>query len=201
MGADHLGRLAGYSNRKEQRTLPDGRHPWVRLHEAEGRLAPAAEPFLAEVRAAMTAERAAPPPDRVQDEPGHGRRVLDTQPARTDATGPALTPAYLAQEFGVRAARILERQQARDGRVDPSAADWAVVGTMHERYPWLSAAQLAQAMRTGSPRIEERHRGHVADYVGRTVVKALRAQRESQESRTQGERPAVPSSGGDEPPR
>jgi hypothetical protein len=104
--------------------------------------------------------------------------VLDTHPAREGATGLQLRPEYLAQEFAIRAARILERQRERGDRPDYSAADWAVVGTMHERYPWLSTAQLAQAMRMGSPRLEERHAGHVADYVGRTVIKAVRAQQE-----------------------
>jgi hypothetical protein len=47
-----------------------------------------------------------------------------------------------------------------------------VIATMHERYPSLSTAQLAQAMRMGSPNLEERHHGHVADYVGRTVIKS-----------------------------
>jgi hypothetical protein len=103
---------------------------------------------------------------------------MDTRPARAGAAGMPLTPEYLAQEFAVRAGRVLERQCERGDRLDYSAADWAVVGTMHERYPWLSTAQLAQAMRQGSPGLDERHRGHVADYVGRTVVKAVRAQEE-----------------------
>jgi hypothetical protein len=107
-----------------------------------------------------------------------GWEALDTRPAREGATGIHLRPEYLAQEFAVRAARVLERQRERGGRLDYSAADWAVLATMHERYPWLSSAQLAQAMRLGSPRLEERHPGHVAEYVGRTVVKSVRAQQE-----------------------
>ena len=180
VGAEHLGRLAGYTNQKPARALPDGRHPWVRLHEAAGRQAPAAERLLGEVRARLESERGTRP--HLAERPTAGREwaALDARPAREGSPGVSLTPEYLAQEFAARAARVLERQRERDGRTDHSAADWAVVGTMHERYPGLSTAQLAQAMRQGSPGVEERHRGNVADYVGRTVVKAVRAQQEQQ---------------------
>jgi hypothetical protein len=173
-----IGRLAGFINMKPTRTLPDGRHPWVRLHEAEGRLAPAGERLLEEVRTRLEAGRTSHPQSAAAGRDGRGWEALDTRPAREGAGGVQLRPEYLAQEFAVRAARVLERQRERGGKPDYSAADWAVIGTMHERYPWLSAAQLAQAMRMGSPRLEERHPGHVAEYVGRTVVKAVRAQQE-----------------------
>ncbi len=178
VGGEHLGRLAGYSNQKQNRTLPDGRHPWVRLHEAEGRLAPAADRLLEEVRTRLEAKRSVHSQRAGTGGDGRGWEALDTRPAREGAIGIQLKPEYLAQEFAVRAARVLDRQHERDGKLDYSAADWAVIGTMHERYPWLSTAQLAQAMRMGSPRLEERHPGHVAEYVGRTVVKAVRAQQE-----------------------
>ena len=152
----------------------------MRLHEAEGRQAPAGERLLEEVRARLEAERDARPHLAERAATGRDWAALDTRPAREGSAGVSLTPEYLAQEFAARAARVLERQRERDGRVDHSAADWAVVGTMHERYPGLSTAQLAQAMRQGSPNLEERHRGNVADYVGRTVVKAVRAQQEQQ---------------------
>jgi hypothetical protein len=178
VGAEHLGRAAGYSNQKPNRTLPDGRHPWVRLQEAEGRQAPMAERLLEEVRTRLDVERQTRPHHGGSVHEGAGWAQLDTRPAREGAAGIQLRPEYLAQEFAVRTARILERQRERGDRPDYSAADWAVVGTMHQRYPWLSTAQLAQAMRLGSPNLEERHRGHVADYVGRTVIKAVRAQQD-----------------------
>jgi hypothetical protein len=178
VGAEHLGRLAGYSNQKPSRTLPDGRHPWVRLQEAEGRQAPMAERLLDKMRTRLVAERHIGPNSGTSANERLSWEHLDTRPAREGASGIQLRPEYLAQEFAMRAARILERQRERGDRPDYSAADWAVVGTMHERYPWLSTALVAQAMRMGSPNLEERHRGHVADYVGRTVVKAVRAQQE-----------------------
>jgi hypothetical protein len=178
VGGEHLGRLAGYTNQKVNRMLPDGQHPWVRLHEAEGRQAPRAVHLVDEVRAQLERARQAHPFSVAQVDDGRAWQHLSTQPARDGAPTVSLTPEYLAQEFAVRAARVLERQRERDGRMDYSAADWAVIATMHERYPGLSTAQLAQAMRMGSPNIDERHRGHVADYVGRTVIKAVRAQQE-----------------------
>jgi hypothetical protein len=178
VGGEHLGRLAGYTNQKETRTLPDGRHPWVRLHEADGRQAPMAAHLVEEVRTRLEAERHAHPLSDAQVDDGRTWQHLSTQPARDGAPTVSLTPEYLAQEFAVRAGRVLERQRERDGRMDYSAADWAVIATMHERYPGLSTAQLAQAMRMGSPNLEERHRGHVADYVGRTVIRAVRTQQE-----------------------
>jgi hypothetical protein len=178
VGGEHLGRLAGYTNQKPNRTLPDGRQPWVRLHEAEGRPAPAADRLLDDVWSRLEAERRTEPLEAVRSADGRSWEVLDTRPARDGADGVALRAEYLAQEFAVRVARVLDRQQERNGKLDYSAADWAVIGTMHERYPWLSTAQLAQAMRMGSPRLDERHARHIADYVGRTVVKAVRVKAE-----------------------
>ena len=87
VGAEHLGRLAGYTNQKPARTLPDGRHPWVRLHEAEGRQAPAGERLLEEVRARLEAERDARPHLAERSATGRDWAALDTRPAREGAAG------------------------------------------------------------------------------------------------------------------
>jgi len=167
VGAEHLGRLAGYTNQKPSRTLPDGRQPWVRVHEADGTLARGAPSLLAQVRAHLDVERSTRPTVGAGNAPHwHLLTAADgAVPERLEG---------LAQEFASRMANVLERQRERAGRVDYSAADWAVVGTLHARYPQTSPALLAQAMRLGSPHLDERHRGHVADYVGRTVMKAVR---------------------------
>jgi hypothetical protein len=169
VGAEHLGRLAGYTNQKPSRTLPDGRQPWVRLQQADGQQARGAEALLTEVRARLESARST----RSSSTPGEARdwKLLAGQQAPTDTR---LRLEGLAQEFASRVANVLERQRERLGRVDYSAADWAVVGALHTRYPQAAPAELAQAMRLGSPYLEERHPGHVADYVGRTVTKALR---------------------------
>ncbi len=46
----HFGRLAGYTNRKPERLLPNGLAPFVRLRQSEGRTYNAARVFLEEVK-------------------------------------------------------------------------------------------------------------------------------------------------------
>ncbi len=53
----HFGRLAGFTNRKPERLLPNGLAPFVRLHQYEGRIYHAASVFLEEVNS--LADRAA----------------------------------------------------------------------------------------------------------------------------------------------
>lgn len=54
----HFGRLAGFTNRKEKHQREDGRFPFVRIIEAEGRIAPGSQQLIEKVRADMDAERA-----------------------------------------------------------------------------------------------------------------------------------------------
>ena len=46
----HFGRLAGFTNRKPERLLPNGLAPFVRLRQCEGRIYDAAHEFLEEVK-------------------------------------------------------------------------------------------------------------------------------------------------------
>src|SRR5216684_7966311 len=46
----HFGRLAGFTNRKPERLLPNGLAPFVRLRQSEGETYDAAHEFLEEVR-------------------------------------------------------------------------------------------------------------------------------------------------------
>jgi hypothetical protein len=57
----HFGRLAGFTNRKPERLLPNGLAPFVRLHQSRGTIYDAAHDFLQEVKSiaeAAFAERA-----------------------------------------------------------------------------------------------------------------------------------------------
>jgi RepB DNA-primase from phage plasmid len=54
----HFGRLAGFTNRKPVRLLPNGLGPFVRLRQWEGRVYDAAEEFLRELKS--LAEKAVP---------------------------------------------------------------------------------------------------------------------------------------------
>ncbi len=54
----HFGRLAGFTNRKPERLLPNGLAPFVRLRQCEGKIYDAAHEFLEEVKS--LAEKAPP---------------------------------------------------------------------------------------------------------------------------------------------
>lgn len=54
----HFGRLAGFTNRKPKYQLPNGRFPFVKITEAEGRIAPASAQLIAQVQTGL-AEQAA----------------------------------------------------------------------------------------------------------------------------------------------
>ena len=59
----HFGELAGFTNRKPERLLPNGLAPFVRLHQSRGTSYDAAHDFLQEVKSiaeAAFAERAVP---------------------------------------------------------------------------------------------------------------------------------------------
>ena len=84
----HFGRLAGFTNQKEKRRLPNGLAPFVKLREASGRTYQKASEFLREIVALVereTAERAnqravatpspaitTKPPSAFHDDPRYG---------------------------------------------------------------------------------------------------------------------------------
>jgi len=65
----HMGRLAGFTNQKEEHTQPDGRHPYARLHDAGGARAPEAPAILDRARAQATQSRRAAAEKRGSAEP------------------------------------------------------------------------------------------------------------------------------------
>ena len=68
-----------------------------------------------------------------------------------------------------------------------SRCDFAAALRLAER--GFEADAIAQAIRTASPSVEERKRGHVEDYVRRTVEAAVRAvERERREREEERER-------------
>jgi len=57
--------------------------------------------------------------------------------------------------------------------LDVSRLDWMIVLSLARTFTDADAAELARATYEGSPRLDERKAGHVADDVTRTVMKAL----------------------------
>jgi len=149
--AGHYGRLAGFTNRKEEHTRADGLQPYVLLREARGGNAPAGEAALARAGA------------RVVMREGVAKAAREAEAlSRTGGGG-------LAREYRERAARLC----ARYPEADVSRVDWAVTRDLATAYPGADAAALTAALRAGSPNLDERKGNHVEDYAARTVGKIL----------------------------
>ncbi|PSD28844.1 DNA topoisomerase [Stenotrophomonas maltophilia] len=54
----HFGRLAGFTNRKPKHQQQDGRYPFVKVIESEGRIAPGSAALIAQVTGELTRQRA-----------------------------------------------------------------------------------------------------------------------------------------------
>ncbi len=67
--------------------------------------------------------------------------------------------------------------------LDVSRLDWMIVLSLARTFTDADAAELARATYEGSPRLDERKAGHVADDVTRTVMKALGAAAQKRMSR------------------
>lgn len=142
----HLGRLAGFTNRKPARCRPDGYAPWVRLLYAQGQLAPQALPLI------QAAER------RLSSSPS----PLISPPMAAHLTPTAAAAIY--QRFLDRL-RIPQRFPPPDW----SIADlWIAQALFRCRTP---AAQIQTILRLGSPGFPRRH-PKPDDYLARTLRRA-----------------------------
>ncbi len=162
----HMGRLAGFTNRKEERRQPDGRYPYARLRDASGERAAEASAILVRARDEATRGRRAAaekgasvagelPRERI------GRRTAFSRP-------PAGPVSPLGREYAHRAQRLLERYP-NAALTDLHRLDWMVTRDLARAHPEADKEALMRALREGSPRIEERKRGHVYDYAERTT--------------------------------
>jgi hypothetical protein len=144
VGVHRYGRLAGFTNQKEQHRTAEGLQPFALLRGASGRTALDGPALLREA----------------------GREV---QPERSleVSRGRASDPAEAAQIFGREVAKLARTIS------DPSRCDFGAALRLAER--GFNAYAIAHAIRTASPRIEERKPGHVQDYAVRTAESALRA--------------------------
>ncbi len=162
----HVGRLAGFTNRKEEHRQPDGRYPYVRLRDAGGERAADAPAILDRARDQATQGRHAAAEKRggVEGESPQervGRRVAFSRP-------PAGPVSPLGREYAHRAQRLLERYP-NTALTDLHRLDWMVTRDVARAHPNASKEDLMRAIGEGSPRIEERKRGHVYDYAERTT--------------------------------
>jgi len=162
----HMGRLAGFTNRKEEHRQPDGRYPYVRLRDAGGERAADVPTILDRARDQATQGRRAAAEKRggvAGESPQEraGRRVAFSRL-------PAGPVSPLGREYVHRAQRLLERYP-NAALTDLHRLDWMVTRDLARAHPEADKEALMRAIGEGSPRIEERKRGHVYDYAERTT--------------------------------
>jgi len=162
----HMGRLAGFTNRKEEHRQPDGRYPYVRLRDAGGERVADAPAILDLARDQATQGRraAAEKSGGVAGESPQertGRRTAFSRP-------PAGPVSPLGREYAHRVQRLLERYP-NAALTDLHRLDWMVTRDLARAHPEACKEDLMCAIGEGSPRIEERKRGHVYDYAERTT--------------------------------
>ncbi len=148
----HFGRLAGFTNRKAKHARGDRKQPYVLVHEARGSVAERAGELLTE------AERRRQVAAQPRETPG-------LPASRAPGTAPGRTPG---DAYAYYAARIT----ARHGAADVSRLDWGVCKAI-ACTTLVEQAYLEQAIREGSPGLQERKVGHVEDYIARTARKVL----------------------------
>ena len=147
----HLGRLAGFTNRKPARRRPNGLAPWVRLLQAQPRLATQGPALLQAVQ---------PGPSLPTSGAGDAR-------ALTPPSSPAISTAAATRVY----ARLLNRLRIpqRFPHPDWSIADlWIAKELLRGRIP---AAQVQAILRLGSPGFPRRH-SHPEAYLTRTLRRA-----------------------------
>jgi len=163
----HMGRLAGFSNQKKEHTQPNGRHPYARLHDAGGVRAPEAPAILERAQVQATQSRRGAAGER--DDAGGAEPARDQATRRAAFSRPPAGPVSpLGREYAHRAQRLLERYPDA-ALTDLHRLDWMVTRDLARAHPESDKEALMRAIREGSPRIEERKRGHVYDYAERTT--------------------------------
>jgi len=164
----HMGRVAGFTNQKKEHAQPNGRHPYVRLHTADGKRAPAAPALLDRAQVQATQSRRAAPGDHGDGgtEPPRDQAARRAAFSRPPAGAGPVSP--LGREYAHRAQRLLEHYP-NAALTDLHRLDWMVTRDVARAHPEADKEALMRAIGEGSPRIEERKRGHVYDYAERTT--------------------------------
>jgi hypothetical protein len=148
-GYQHYGRLAGFTNRKEEHLdLYTGQYPWVLVHHAERTQASAGAAWVARARAELEEEQ---------------KQKEATKACQTELASEKASEAELE-----KAVRAFAKYSAKTTTQDPSTRDWIALKSMAKRGYSLEALEHALWHSEG---LEERKKGHTADYVQRTLAK------------------------------
>lgn len=151
----HLGRLAGFTNRKPERRTPGGYAPWVKLVHTHVGLAPRANQLLQAARWAQPPGRPLTPASRLPGIP-----IVD----------PALDPIDAVEASAIYR-DCIRRWNITQRFPHP---DWSIVDLWVARYLLAQATPLPRIqaiLRLASPQFPRRH-GDPEDYLRRTVARA-----------------------------
>lgn len=141
----HFGRLAGFTNRKPKHIGKDGQYPYVLLHSYTGALAKNGYKILQQVQ--------------------QKQKKLTVPIMTFQSNHSVCANSYYQDEY--------EKLNKRYGsNIDYSRADWIIAKKMIVRN--YSEQQILHALLNNSPHLSERKKGHIIDYVKRTVSRACR---------------------------
>jgi hypothetical protein len=157
----HVGRLAGFTNQKPQRRLPNGLSPWVKLQHASARLASNSRSLL-EAAGHGSTQRSTP--FRVSPEAPIYQRMAPPSDAPVD---PALEPHEAAALYQTWLSHLQILQ--RFARPDWSIADlWIAKQLLLQGVP---TARVKSILRLASPQFPRCH-ADPEDYLRRTLARA-----------------------------
>lgn len=147
----HLGRAAGFTNRKEEHRLDDGMYPYVLLMESSGAIAERAKELIRQAIVIQENQR---------------QEQRKRKQAYVLKAGEGLDAVTILFQKG------MEFMMKRHQDIDMSRAEAAVV--VHLLKGGYSADHIRAVMES-SASIMARKKGHVEDYVNRTVAWAEKA--------------------------
>jgi hypothetical protein len=143
VGWRHFGRLAGFTNQKQRRRLPNGQQPFVKLHEATGRIYSMADEFLSEVEALV-------------------REELPARQKRKPMSG-------MAEHYSIKSLQMFHDDARYCGDLHRADLAWAIHAARHG----LSEPQIRNAILYARDLSKKGRPGLQLDYAERTAQKAL----------------------------
>jgi hypothetical protein len=152
----HLGRLAGFTNRKPARRASSGHAPWVRLVYARAGLAPQADSLLQSARATAPLRPQAPPADA---------------PVPSSTSDQAPVPNIAAAQASAIYRGCMQRWRIADRFPQ---TDWSIVDFWVARHLLSQGTPVSHVeaiLRLASPNFPRRHH-HPDDYLRRTLARA-----------------------------
>ncbi|NOS97377.1 MAG: relaxase/mobilization nuclease domain-containing protein [Methylotenera sp.] len=159
IGSVRIGRLAGFTNRKQKHRNEQGLQPYCKLTETSAGVASNGHLVIAKADEIITNNEAS----KVQIQ-----RLESIESAR-DFASYNESPADFYQ---IQAKKILKKY---GNQTDYSRLDFMVSTTMIER--GFSDLKIAEAMREASPSLAER-KTDIEDYIARTIIAAAAKERE-----------------------